>query len=46
LLVEAKDDERYTFSASSTRGKPEVKQMGTGGADNLTGGLGRFVGKL
>jgi beta-xylosidase len=46
LLVEAKDDERYTFSASSTRGKPEVKQMGTGGAGNLTGGLGRFVGKL
>ncbi|KFY39414.1 hypothetical protein V495_05949, partial [Pseudogymnoascus sp. VKM F-4514 (FW-929)] len=46
LLVEAKDDERYTFSASSTRGKSEVKEMGTGGADILTGGLGRFVGTL
>lgn len=46
LVVEAGDDEGYSFSTESTRGKLEVKEMGRAGADIVTSGTGRFVGTL
>ena len=46
LVAEARDDEGYTFSAESTRGKKEVRVIGRAGADIVTSGTGRFVGKL
>ncbi|OBT76676.1 hypothetical protein VF21_03911 [Pseudogymnoascus sp. 05NY08] len=49
LIVEARDDEVYIFSASSTRGKKgegEVREMGRARAGIVTGGSGRFVGTL
>ncbi|KFY86582.1 hypothetical protein V500_07513 [Pseudogymnoascus sp. VKM F-4518 (FW-2643)] len=46
FVVEAGDDEGYNFSAESTWGKLEVREVGRAGADIVTSGSGRFVGTL